>query len=202
MAVSKIKGNYYELKPLISQFKKVLVTGPHGAGNKITTKVIAHDFNLTEIRGENPWSLDEYSEEYTISKFYEKHKEENFSIFGPSQSGLIHRYPESLKDVLVVFMYKDMDSIERYSHRNPFVKDKSHSYEWGIYRQMVLEDFPDSADYLSKSIEQATYHIWENHQRKMIPNWVEVRHETLEGHELWIGKEERKHFKEWQTTFE
>ena len=43
MTVSKIKGNYYELKPLIGQFKKVLVTGPHGAGNKITTKVIAHD---------------------------------------------------------------------------------------------------------------------------------------------------------------
>jgi len=201
MSISKIKGNYYELKPLISQFKKVLVTGPHGAGNKITAKVIAHDFDLTEIRGENAWSLDEYSEEYTISNFYKKYKDANFSIFGPSQSGLIHRYIESLKDVLVVFMYKDINSIERYCERNTFVKKQSHKYEWSIYKQMVLEDFPESSDYLSKSIELLTYHIWENHQRELIPNWIEIKHQSLEGHPLWIGKEERKDFKEWQTSF-
>ena len=78
---------------------------------------------------------------------------------------------------------------------------QSHKYEWGVYRQMVMEDFPESAQYLRKSIEQLTYHIWENHQRVLIPNWVEVSHSSLEGHELWISKEDRKEFKEWQTTF-
>ena len=106
-----------------------------------------------------------------------------------------------LKDVLVVFMYKDMNSIERYAERNPFVKDQSHNYEWGVYNQMVMEDFPESSGYLRKSIEQLTYHIWETHQKELIPNWVEVNHSSLEGHELWISKEKRNHFKEWQTTF-
>ena len=201
MAVSRIKGDYNELKPIISQYKKVLVTGPHGAGNKITTKVIAEDFKLEEIRGEYAWGLEEYNNENGIIKFYQKHKYENYVAFGPSQSCHLHRIIPDLKDVLVVFMYKDLDTIERYTDRNPFVKEQSHKYEWSVYRQMVMEDFPESAIYLRKSMEQLTYHIWENHQRELIPNWIEVRHQSLEGHALWISKEERKDFKEWQTSF-
>lgn len=192
---------YNTLKDTISKFDKVIVTGPHGAGNKITTKVISHDFNLPELRGEFAWDLDNYEGEDGIITFHKEHQNEKYSSFGPSQSCHLHRITDYLKDVLVVFMYKDMNSIERYSERNPFVKDQSHKYEWGVYRQMVMEDFPESAKYLTKSIEQLTYHIWETHQRDLIPNWVEIEHSSLEGHELWISKEDRKHFKEWQTTF-
>lgn len=201
MAVSRIKGEYESLKPIISQYKKVLVTGPHGAGNKITTKVIAYDFDVEEIRGEYAWGLDDYYDEDGIVTFYENNKDNNFVAFGPSQSGHLHRIIPQLEDVLVVFMYKEMDTIERYTERNPFVREQSHKYEWGLYRQMVMEDFPESAKYLNRSIEQLTYHIWENHQRELIPNWIEVRHQSLEGHPLWISKEDRKDFKEWQTSF-
>lgn len=201
MAVSRIKGEYESLKPIISQYKKVLVTGPHGAGNKITTKVIAYDFGVEEIRGEYAWGLDDYYDEDGIVTFYENNKDNNFVAFGPSQSGHLHRIIPHLEDVLVVFMYKEMDTIERYTERNPFVREQSHKYEWGLYRQMVMEDFPESAKYLNRSIEQLTYHIWENHQRVLIPNWIEVRHQSLEGHPLWVSKEDRKDFKEWQTSF-
>ena len=198
--VNKIKGNYNELKSLIGDYKKVLVTGPHGAGNKIMAKIIAHDFNLMESRGEYAWSLDDYNGDNGIVTFYEKRRDTSFVSFGPSQSGHLQRITEHLKDVLVIFMYKDMGSIESYSERNPFVKNESHKYEWELYRRMVMEEYPESAKYLSKSIEQLTYHLWENHQRELVPNWVEIKHSSLEGHELWIGKEERKYFKEWQTT--
>ena len=201
MAVSRIKGEYESLKPIISQYKKVLVTGPHGAGNKITTKVIAYDFDVEEIRGEYAWGLYDYYDEDGIVTFYENNKDNNFVAFGPSQSGHLHRIIPHLEDVLVVFMYKEMDTIERYTERNPFVREQSHKYEWGLYRQMVMEDFPESAKYLNRSIEQLTYHIWENHQRELIPNWIEVKHQSLEGHPLWISKEYRKDFKEWQTSF-
>lgn len=200
MAISKIKGDYNELKPIISQFKKILVTGPHGAGNKITTKVISYDFNIEEIRGEYAWGLDEYYNEDGIITFYDNNKDNDFVAFGPSQSGHLHRIIPHLEDVLVVFMYKEMDTIERYTERNPFVREQSHKYEWGLYRQMVMEDFPESAKYLNRSIEQLTYHIWENHQRQLIPHWIEVRHQSLDGHQLWISKEDRKDFKEWQTS--
>jgi hypothetical protein len=192
---------YKDLKSVISKYNKVIVTGPHGAGNKIMTKILSKDFNLPEVRGEYAWDLNGYNKEDGIKTFHKNHMNDKYSSFGPSQSGHLHRITDYLQDVLVVFMYKDMDSIERYSERNKFVKDQSHKYEWGVYRQMVMEDFPESAQYLRKSIEQLTYHIWENHQRVLIPNWVEVSHSSLEGHELWISKEDRKEFKEWQTTF-
>ena len=34
---------YDDIKDTISRFKRVMVTGPHGAGNKITAKIIEHD---------------------------------------------------------------------------------------------------------------------------------------------------------------
>ncbi len=37
--------NYWDNKETISKFRKVLVTGPHGAGNKITASIIAHDLD-------------------------------------------------------------------------------------------------------------------------------------------------------------
>lgn len=197
----RIKGDYNDLKSIISQYKKILVTGPHGAGNKITAKVIDNDFNIKEIRGEYAWGLDEYYDEDGLITFHRDNKDSDFVAFGPSQSGHLHRIVDELEDVLVVFMYKDLNTIERYTERNPFVREQSHRYEWGLYRQVVMEDFPESANYLRKSMEQLTYHIWENHQRSIIPNWVEIRHQSLEGHPLWIGKEERKNFKEWQTSF-
>jgi hypothetical protein len=178
-----------------------LVTGPHGAGNKITTKVIANDFNIKEIRGEYAWGLDEYYDEDGLITFHRENKDSKFVTFGPSQSGHLHRIVDELKDVLVVFMYKDLNTIERYTERNPFVREQSHRYEWSLYRQVVMEDFPESANYLRKSMEQLTYHIWENHQRSIIPNWIEIKHQSLEGHPLWISKEDRKDFKEWQTSF-
>ena len=192
---------YKDLKLIIGKYKKIIVTGPHGAGNKICTKIISHDFNLKEKKAEYAWDLNEYDKDDGLLKFHKDNKDNEFISFAPSQSGHLHRIKDMLKDVLVVFMYKDMNSIERYTERNPFVKDQSHNYEWGVYNQMVMEDFPKSSGYLRKSIEQLTYHIWENHQRDLIPNWVEINHSSLEGHELWISKEDRKEFKEWQTTF-
>ena len=38
--------NYWDHKETISKFRKVLVTGHHGAGNKITATIISHDFLL------------------------------------------------------------------------------------------------------------------------------------------------------------
>ncbi len=193
--------DYKDLKPIIGEYKKIIVTGPHGAGNKIATKIISHDFKIKEKRGEYAWNLNGYNDEDGLLTFHNENKNDKFISFAPSQSGHLHRIKDMLDDVLVIFMYKDMNSIERYAKRNPFVKDQSHNYEWGVYKQMVMEDFPESSGYLRKSIEQLTYHIWETHQKELIPNWVEVNHSSLEGHELWISKEKRNHFKEWQTTF-
>ena len=48
-------------------------------------------------------------------------------------------------------------------------------------------------------IEEMTYFLWEVKQKKLIKNWIEIEHSSLSGHELWVPKEKRYHFKEWQT---
>ena len=46
--------NYFDHKETIGQFSKVIVTGPHGAGNKITAYIIDADYeHLTHDRCED-----------------------------------------------------------------------------------------------------------------------------------------------------
>ena len=54
---------YKDLKSVIGKYNKVIVTGPHGAGNKIMTKIISKDFNLPEVRGEYAWDLNGYDKQ-------------------------------------------------------------------------------------------------------------------------------------------
>ena len=65
---------YKDLKSVIGKYNKVIVTGPHGAGNKIMTKIISKDFNLPEVRGEYAWDLNGYDNDYHIhsSRHFEK----------------------------------------------------------------------------------------------------------------------------------
>ena len=192
-------GDYNTLKPIIGKYKKILVTGPHGAGNKITTDVIAHDFNLPRLRGEYPWKLDEYENENGLMTYHRDLYDQEWAMFAPSNSCHLHRIVEMLDDVLVVFMYKDINEIKSYSNRNQFLREQTYVYESLVYTQMVLEDFPEDDETLTMGIEELTYHIWETYQRDLIPNWIEIKHSSLEGHELWVSKDERKDFKSWQT---
>lgn len=74
-------GNYEELKPIIGKYKKVLVTGPHGVENKITTDVIAHDFGLERLRGEYPWKLDEYETENGLITYHKGLQDREWAMF-------------------------------------------------------------------------------------------------------------------------
>ena len=41
--------DYNDLKDRVGKFNKIIVTGPHGAGNKIMTKIISKDFYLSQL---------------------------------------------------------------------------------------------------------------------------------------------------------
>jgi hypothetical protein len=193
---------YSDNKDIISNFKKVLVTGPHGAGNKICAHIIAHDFNIPYVRGENTWYHHLYESDNLDEGLVTYHKsmqDSEWSMFGPSQAAHLHNITEFLDDVLVVFMYKNLDEIQDYSVRNNFVKNQTHLYEFQTRSEIIDRDFPD-LDYLKKwDIEEMTYFMWEAKQRKLIKNFIEIEHSSLEGHELWVPREKRRHFKEWQV---
>jgi hypothetical protein len=125
-------------------------------------------------------------------------KDKEWSMFAPSQSSHLQNMLEFLDDVLVVFMYKDIDQIKDYSTRNRFVRNHTHSYEWTTHMEIIDKEFPELNYLKNWEIEEMTYFIWETKQRKLIPNWIEIEHSSLEGHELWVPRENRRHFKEWQ----
>jgi hypothetical protein len=192
---------YQDLKPIIGQFSKVLVTGPHGAGNKIAANIIAMDFDLPYHRGENTWYHSEYNDsniDVGLVTYHETMKNKQWSMFAPSQAAHLHNILEYLDDVLVVFMYKSLNEIKDYSVRNSFVKNSTHLYEISTRSQIIEKDFSD-LDFLKNwSVEEATYFLWEVKQKKSVKNYIELEHNSLSDHKLWVSKEDRRHFKEWQ----
>ena len=193
--------NYFDHKETISKFKKVLVTGPHGAGNKITAHIISHDFLIPYERGEQTWKSVEYTdpEPKGLITYHQRMKEKQWSMFAPSQSSHLHNIIEYLDDVLVIFMYKSIDEIKDYTIRNRFVRNLTHAYEWETHNNIIDKDFPELSYLKNWEIEEMTYFLWEVKQKKLIKNWIEIEHSSLSGHELWVPKEKRYHFKEWQT---
>ena len=198
--------NYFEQKPIISKFKKVMVMGPHGAGNKITSLIIAEDFGLTHIWGDKPWETDDYHDKglglkYYLERINENH--DNYVLFCPSYTAHLHRIPEYLKDVLVVMVHKDFDEIDEYIKRNVFLQKETLVYESRAYTDIILKDFPDEVEeLLDMSLEELTYELFERHQKQHVPNIIHVHHSSLEGHKLFIPREKRKDFDCWQTEIE
>lgn len=198
--------NYFEQKETISKFKKVMVMGPHGAGNKIASIIIAQDFGLQHIWGDNPWNTDDYYADGTgLKKYLEdlNSSQDNYSLFCPAITAHLHRIPEFFEDVLVVMMHKDFQEIDEYVKRNEFLQQQTLVYESTRYTDIITEDFPDEADeLLTLSIEGLTYELFERHQKQYIPNIIHVHHSSFEGHPLFIPREKRKDFNCWQTEID
>jgi len=121
-------------------------------------------------------------------------------MFGPSQAAHLHNIINYLDDVLVVFMYKSIDEIKDYSVRNSFVRNQTHLYEISTRSQIIDKDFSELGFLKNWTLEEATYFLWETKQKKTIKNFIELEHNSLSGHRLWVPKENRRHFKEWQIS--
>lgn len=184
--------NYFDHKETIGQFSKVIVTGPHGAGNKITAYIIDADYeNLTHDRWED--------RVHTPENFrHMLQTNDNYVTFCPSCSGHLHTAIDDLQDVLVIFTYKDISEIKSYRERNNIVQGID-AYEVPVYERVLEEDCPDLGFTMEDGLEEVTYGVWESFQRDLIPNWIEVDHSSLSKHWKWVPKTQRTDFKEWQT---
>ncbi len=185
--------NYFDHKETIGQYSKIIVTGPHGAGNKITAYIIESDYDeLNHVR----WEEIVYNDETFKDKL---NSSDNYVSFCPSCSGLLHRSIDELKDVLVIFMYKDIDEIKNYRERNNIIQSID-SYEYPVYEHIINNEGTHlNLNIEDDGLEEVTYEIWENYQKGLIPNYIEVEHSSLSKHWKWVDKDKRINFKEWQT---
>ena len=198
--------NYFDNLDYIKQFKKIVVTGAHGAGNKIASLIIAKDFGLQHIWSDRPWSSKDYYEPSIGLKLHlEKINEtdENYVLFCPSMTPHLHRISEYLQDVLVVMMHKDFDEIDDYVRRNKFLQKETLVYESTTYNDIISKDFPEDAEeLLTYSLEELTYELFERYQKQHVPNIIHIHHSSLEPHHLFVPKEKRKDFDCWQTEID
>ena len=185
--------NYFTHKDLISKYSKVIVTGPHGAGNKITAYIIDSDFeHLTHER----WETEVYDATTLRDKL---RSSDNYVSFHPSCSGFIHEVIEDLSDVLVIFMYKDITEIKNYRERNNILQSID-DHEIPVYTNFLNNEIPHLDLNLERDgLEMVTYQSWELYQKPLIPNYIEIEHSSLSMHEKWVPKIRRQDFKEWQT---
>lgn len=184
--------NYFDHLETIGSYNKVIVTGPHGAGNKITAYIIDSDFeHLTHQRWEDTITSPE-----TLRDVLTDNSENSYVSFCPSCSGHLHKVTDLLGDVLVIFTYKDINEIKSYRERNNIIQNIDN-YEVPIYEDLIEES---KLGYdMSDGLEEVTYGLWEDYQREQIPNWIETEHTSLSKHWKWVPKKQRTDFKEWQT---
>lgn len=184
--------NYFDHKETIGSFSKVIVTGPHGAGNKITAYIIDADYeHLVHDRWEDRVQTPEHFKHMLKTQ-------DNYVTFCPSCSGHLHTAIDDLQDVLVIFTYKDINEIKEYRERNNIIQGIDN-YEVPVYERVIEEDCPELGFSMDEGLEEVTYGVWETFQRDLIPHWIEVEHSSLSAHWKWVPKEKRSDFKEWQT---
>lgn len=185
--------NYFDHKETIGEFSKIIVTGPHGAGNKITAYIIESDYD--KLNHER-WEETVYDDETFKDKL---NSSDNYVSFCPSCSGLLHRTIDELKDVLVIFMYKDIEEIRDYRERNNIIQS-INDYEYPVYEYFINNEGSHlNLNIENDGLEEVTYALWEKYQKNLIPNYIEIEHSSLSKHWKWIPKNKRTDFKEWQT---
>lgn len=186
--------DYFELKDLIGSFDKVIVTGPHGAGNKITAYIIDADFeHLTHER----WEEEVFSIEDFRNKLISK-ENDSYVTFCPSCSGHLHHATDLLENVLVIFTHKDINEIKSYRQRNNIMQSID-AYEVPVYENVLTYDYPELDVVMGDGLEEVTYYVWDMEQKRVVPNTIDIEHSSLSKHWKWIPKSERQGFKEWQT---
>lgn len=155
--------------------ERIIVTGPHRAGTRIASKIIAHELDYD-------WVSEEDIDIDDLSLFYENLKFDKTVIQAPGISSFCHVIP----NVLIIYMLRDVDEIIESQER----------IDWQ-YEQYELSKY-----FLEEGIiSLVKYESWE-YQKRFCKNYFELEYKDLSGHEFFIDRESRKHFSPTQTDFE
>ena len=156
----------------LAKYNKILVTGPARSGTHICSKMIAADTGhrfIPENRF-NAHSVDLFRLMYSI----------NDKFVVPCNGIISHIAEFGHENTMVICMMRTIDDIMLSGWR---IKGKLHGMSYMDARRLVLE----------------RYKIWEEQEKKGIRNWQYVMYNHLDGHHLWVPKDDRLNFKPTQT---
>ena len=153
----------------MTQFDKILVTGPQRSGTRICARMIAHD---TGYR---------YVDEKEIAVGHRDLLEAlsgKFVVQCPALCHCVHEF--SADDTLIILMRRKIEDIIASQER----------IEWGNEQDQLRRHYGG----VEGPISMVRYRFWEQYQRPRIRHVLEVEYESLSGHSLWIPREARFNF--------
>ena len=173
---------------------EILVTGPQRSGTTIVARILAHELGLDYV-DEDDIDIDDYDKARAVMR------RGNVVLQAP---GLCH-----IADLFetVVLVKRPVEDVAASQKR---INWRYEGYEKDKYRELLKHNpwLPISQGLLDGfPIAVIKYHYWQKWQRKEIERWfglaLEVDYDSLEGHPLWVPREQRLDFarRQWSLHF-
>lgn len=161
----------------LSEFDKILVTGPQRSGTRICATMIANDTGYEYID-----EIDLQMESlYKLCYFIEdKH---HFVVQCPTLCRYIHHFTQD--DLAIILMRRNVADI--------IASQKRIHWRWE-WLELARYDRVDG------NISEVKYNFWDEHQKSSIKHAYEIQYESLANHPLWVDSDLRRDFKPEQIT--
>lgn len=164
----------------LSEFDRVLVTGPQRSGTRITTTMIAHDLNY--------WTF--YEEQVGTDSlnrlWHTLETSRNIVVQCPALSCHAHLLGLNDEGLAVVFMRRRLEEIKASERRIAWAWEKPE-----LIREGIL---------VNASSAEAKYKRWDELQKEVLgERGFEVHYESLHTHPLWKPAPARTTFEPRQT---
>lgn len=159
----------------LSKYNRILVTGPQRSGTRICAKMIAYDTTFSYIDEADSSTGD-------IAIFKRSFSSHHNSIFHcPGMCYIIEQF--SYPDTLIILIHRPISDILKSQLR----------IKW--------DDSPELKKYNVNActISRTKYDHWDNHQKQLIQNYLEIDYSSLSQHPLWIPSAKRTNFL-WNQT--
>jgi len=161
----------------LAEFDRILVTGPHRAGTRIATQMIAYDTGHRYI-DEGEVKMDSL---YTLRLMFESQR--RFVVQCPSLCRYAHYF--SAEDAAIVLMRRPVADVVASQNR----------IHWG-WESLELMRYNQAEG----PIAEVKYRYWDEYQKERILHPFEVDYDTLKAHPLWLAKDHRAQFDATQTV--
>lgn len=172
-----------EIEPL-KKHKAILVTGPHRAGTRITSKILAHDLGY---RWRPESNAEFFGHHFRMLSGATKGKGDVFQA--PTMCAWCHLFHPEVAIVMCVRNVQDILASEE-------------RIGWGSAGKG--SEINELKKYFRNSgtIAEVKYECWTKYQKSKIRYPYEIRYEDLSVHPMFVPKEQRQGFKPHQTEIE